>query len=224
MKQLVLDIAPAPIPTLDNFVAGRNAEPLQRLKGLAAGDSRERFVYIWGEPGCGKSHLLQAFAGATRDGGSDALYLDGARGECPDPDMSRHGAVVLDAVQHLDEAGQIALFNLYNRIREGQGTLLVSGAAPPAQLNLRPDLVTRLAWGLVYQVHLLSDQEKGLAMGAHARQRGFDLAPGVAAYLLRHWRRDLPSLLGMVEALDRYSLETKRPVTLPLLRQMLNSP
>lgn len=223
MKQLVLDIAPAPAPTLDNFVAGRNAELLHLLKDLAAGRSRERFVYIWGEPGCGRSHLLTAFVAAAAASGHGAVCTEGAEGG-PGPELAGLDAVALDGVQRLDDAGQIALFNLCNRMREGRGALLVSGPAAPAQLALRPDLVSRLAWGLVYQVHALSDGEKADAMAGRARQRGFALAPEVAGYLLRHWRRDLPSLLGMVDALDRYSLETKRPVTLPLLRRMLAAP
>jgi DnaA family protein len=84
-------------------------------------------------------------------------------------------------------------------------------------------VVTRLGWGLVFQVHGLSDEEKIEALQSHAAARGFELAPGVANYLLRHWRRDLPSLLAALEALDRYSLETKRPVTVPLLRELLQA-
>jgi DnaA family protein len=86
---------------------------------------------------------------------------------------------------------------------------------------MRPDVVTRLGWGLVYQVHGLSDDEKVQALHSHAASRGFRLGTGVAEYLLRHWRRDLPSLLGALDTLDRYSLETKRPITVPLLRETL---
>jgi DnaA family protein len=40
-------------------------------------------------------------------------------------------------------------------------------------------------------------------------------------YLLHHGRRDLPSLLAVLDALDRYSLQTKRQITLPLVREVL---
>jgi DnaA family protein len=81
--------------------------------------------------------------------------------------------------------------------------------------------VTRLAWGLVYQVHALSDDEKARALADYAAGRGFRLQPGVCDFLLTRASRDLPSLLGMLDALDRYSLETKRPVTVPLARELL---
>jgi DnaA family protein len=101
--------------------------------------------------------------------------------------------------------------------------LIASGNAAPAQLALRADLMTRLACGLVYQVHGLDDPEKVAALRCHAEARGFRLSPEVAAYLLRHAQRDMPSLLALLEALDRYSLETRRAITVPLLRELLSA-
>jgi DnaA family protein len=106
-------------------------------------------------------------------------------------------------------------------LRDRHGTLIAAGAAPPVQLKLREDLVTRLAWGLVYQVSALTDVDKGCALDRHAAARGFRLPPEVRDFLLTRGRRDMPSLLGMVDALDRYSLETKRPVTVPLVKELL---
>ncbi|MGH8665253.1 MAG: HdaA/DnaA family protein, partial [Burkholderiales bacterium] len=129
--------------------------------------------------------------------------------------------VALAGVERLDGGAQAALFGLYNRIREAAGALVVAGDAPPARLPVRPDLATRLAWGLVYEVHGLSDDEKAEAMRARATELGFELPSEVQAYVLRHGRRDLPSLLGVVDLIDRYSLEAQRPVTLALARDVL---
>lgn len=222
MKQLLLEISQDFVPTLDNFVPGRNIEVLQMLRDSAAGNQPERFIYLWGEPGSGKSHLLRAFADAASQRGLKSVYV-ACGAELPD-NLASYDAVALDDVGQLDSEGQIALFNLYNRLRDGQGRLLASGPCAPVQLALRPDVVTRLGWGLVYQVHGLSDEEKAQALHAHALGRGFRLGAGVAEYLLRHWRRDLPSLLAALDALDRYSLETKRPITIPLLRDILQLP
>lgn len=220
MKQLLLEISADFSPTLENFVAGRNAEALQALRESAAGTQPERFIYLWGEPSSGKSHLLEAFVAAVAQRGLRAVYVRCGAG-LPEG-LEGYDAVALDDVGQLDGEGQIALFNLYNRLREGRGRLLTSGPCAPAQLPMRPDVVTRLGWGLVYQVHGLSDEEKTQALHAHAESRGFRLGAGVAEYLLRHWRRDLPSLLQALDALDRYSLETKRPITVPLLRETLH--
>jgi DnaA family protein len=99
--------------------------------------------------------------------------------------------------------------------------LVAATGKPPAQLTLREDLRTRLAWGLVYQVHGLSDDEKIDALSKSADARGLVLSPGVLPYLLTHFRRDMQSLSAILDALDRYSLETQRPITMPLLRELL---
>jgi DnaA family protein len=129
--------------------------------------------------------------------------------------------VVIDDVQHLSPAGQAALFRLFHRLRDDDVRLLVAGDVPPAGLAVRDDARTRLAAGLVLQLRLLSDEEKVEALRSHAAGRGFALSPEMSDYLLHHGRRDLPSLLAVLDALDRYALQTKRQITLPLLREVL---
>ncbi len=147
-----------------------------------------------------------------------AVFDSGANGfDAPDDALC-----AVDDVHLLNPQAQIALFNLHNRIQAGRGALLASGNAAPAQLALRADLVTRLASGLVYQVHGLNEEEKVAALRRHAQARGFQLSQEVVAYLLRHVQRDLPSLLALLDALDRYSLANRRAITLPLLRELLN--
>jgi DnaA-homolog protein len=217
MKQLVLDIALPAAPTLDNFVPGRNSELVVALYALANGASNERFIYLWGAGGSGRSHLLRAVANAARRNGRHTVWFDAKV-----IDFADDGLCVADDVHLLGAEAQIALFNLHNRIRGGNGALIASGDAAPAQLRLRPDLVTRLASGLIYQVHGLDDEEKSAVLRRHADMRGFRLPQEVADYLLRHSRRDMPSLLAVLDALDRYSLENKRAITVPLLRELLN--
>lgn len=217
MKQLVLDIAADFAPSLENFLAGRNAELLLALRTVLEGKVGERFIYLWGEAGCGKTHLLRAWSLAAEQAGMTTSF---ASAQVP-ADIQGGELIAVDDVEKLDENGQIQLFHLYNRLRESNGALLVSGSIAPAGLAVRPDLLTRLGWGLVYQVHGLDEAEKKLALQAHARERGFDLPQEALDYLLHHWRRDLSSLMAVLDALDRYTLEQQRPVTVPLLRQLL---
>lgn len=218
MSQLLLDIAPDQPATLDNFVAGRNMELLSALRHALSGGS-ERSFYLWGEPGSGKSHLLHACVHAALEMRHSAVY---ARGNVPSQTMDA-GAMLaaVDDVELLDDAAQIQLFDLYNRMRDSGGMLLVSGKQSPLHLDLRDDLRTRLGWGLVYQVHGLSDEEKALALARHAQARGFALPPEISQYLLRHGRRDLPSLLAVLDALDEHTLRLHRAPSVPLLREIL---
>ena len=196
-RQLALPLSAPPAPTLENFVPGANGELLERLRELAAGRSREAVIYLWGAAGCGRSHLLAASA--------------------------RPGVTLADDVEALDAAGQQGLFNAINRAREDGGTVLAAGAAPPAQLALREDLRSRLGWGLVYEVKPLTDAERAVYLHAEAARRGLRLADEVVWYLLTHVRRDMPSLRALLEQLDRASLEQRRPVTLPLVREALKA-
>lgn len=201
MRQLALGLAPPPDPTFENFVPGANAELLARLRELAAGRSAESVLYLWGETGSGRSHLLAAAArAATRP------------------------LVLADDVESLDETRQAALFQRINAARDSGAAVLAAGNAPPARLPLREDLRSRLAWGLVYQVKPLTDAERALYLHAEAARRGLRLGEDVVAYLLSHARRDLPSLGAILDALDRVSLERQRTVTLALARELLRSP
>lgn len=198
MRQLPLEISPPAAPSLDNFVAGANGEALAAVRALAAVSLREAIVYLWGARGSGRTHLLRAAAHAN-------------------PSL-----VAADDVESLDAGAQQALFNAINAAREGGPGVIAAGAAAPAGLALREDVRTRLAWGLVYQLHPPSDAEKAAYLRADAARRGLRLPEEVLAYLLTHLPRDLASLNAVLDALDRYSLASQRPLTLPLVREALH--
>ena len=217
MKQLILDLAlPEPAPFSD-FIAGDNAELLFQLHEWAARASHARFTYLWGESGCGKTHLLSA---AARRG--DALYLDAAQTALPD-ELPHHAFIAIDNVERLDRDGQERLFGHFNNLRAGNGGLLSCGTLPPTLLGILPDLATRLAWGLVYQLKPLSDHDKTQALQTHARQLGFELPPEQADYLLRHAPRDIASLYRLLNTTNEMALSRQKAVTLPLLREALNT-
>jgi DnaA family protein len=183
-------------PDFDNYIAGPNAEALAALRGFAARSS-EAVMYLWGDLGSGRTHLLRAAAKAN-------------------PEL-----VIADDVETLDAPAQQRLFAAINAAREGGAPVLAAGSRPPGQLALREDLRTRLAWGLVYQLKPPSDAEKALHLRAQAARRGLRLSDEVLAYLLTRLPRDLASLNAVLESLDNYSLATRRPITLPLVREAL---
>ena len=208
MKQLLLDIQPHPLPSLDNFVVGKNAEALHSIKEALSPalniSSNNRFIYLWGTEGSGKTHLIKA---------SKALA-----------EQNSIPFVCADDVHTLDDQAQIDLFNQYNELRAGQGVLIATGNGSPSQMGLRDDLATRLAWGLTYQLHPLTDEEKAQALKSHAAERGMNLPDEVVDYCLRYLRRDLPNLIATLDALDEWSLTEKKPITVPLLKKLLQLP
>ncbi|MBC7781289.1 MAG: DnaA regulatory inactivator Hda, partial [Proteobacteria bacterium] len=188
-----------------NFVVGRNAEVIAALRAVAAG-SGERFIYLWGDDGSGRTHLLQALGLSTV-------------AKLPAFDPRTH-LYLIDDIERCAEPDQQKLFVLLNDIRGTDSARFIgAGNAAPMHLPLRDDVRTRLAWGLVYQVHALSDVEKAQALTAHAATRGLALPPDVVDYLLAHMPRDMRTLVAIVDALDAHALSQKRTVTVPLARQ-----
>ena len=226
MKQLVLDIRPDAPPTLENFVAGANAELVATVSLLAspatAAQLPARHIYLWGAPGSGRSHLLEA----------TALLAAARRPVCHLPAaaigaelaVAPGSLLVIDDVAELGTEAQVALFRTFNAARIAGLAFLIAGPAPVLRLDLREDLRTRIGQCLIYEVKPLSDDEKAAALRRHALLRGMQVDDGLLAYLLRHGRRDLPSLMGVLDALDQATLRQKRPATLPLLKEVLQLP
>ncbi len=218
-QQLLLDLKPEQPPTLDNFVAGSNAELVARLRNLTGPASFEA-ITLWGAQGCGKSHLLAAVAAAA-DSRRPVLFLRGE--EVVDLTPPTSCLLIIDDVEGLAPEAQIALFRCFNAARFLGLAMLIASSAPPLRLDLREDLRTRIGQTLIYEVQALTDEEKGAALQRHAIARGMLMDAGVVQYLLRHGRRDLPSLMAMLDGLDRVSLEQKRSPTLPLLKELMQT-
>jgi DnaA family protein len=215
-QQLLPHIRPPQIPSLDNFVVGSNGELLTQLAQCIAGHET-RPIYLWGSTGSGRSHLLAAVA---KQAAAVAISGDEVAGDFTPHDGS---LIIIDDVERLSPDAQIALFRCFNDQRPRRLRLLLSGDAAPLHLPCREDLRTRIGQALIYEVKLLTDSEKASALLYHAAQRGMKVEDHVIDYLLRHGRRDLPSLMSMLDALDQQSLEQKRPVTLPLLREIMQN-
>jgi len=211
-QQLILDLGAPPAPTLDNFVVGDNVALVATLRRInLANDSPHdfsnaidleyRFIYLWGDSGVGKTHLLRALA----------------RSE------GKHSTIqTLDDVDRLDSAGQQAAFTQWIETQSAPNRgLVIAGRWPPRDLKLREDLRTRIGSALVFKVQPPADADKLAALQAASWHRGFKLHDEIAQKLLDLLPRDLGSLGAAIAALDRFSLERKRAITLPLLREWL---
>lgn len=224
MKQLVLDLDADAPPSLDNFVVGANAELLAHLRHLAGDESANAtlhpHLYLWGSGGSGRSHLLQASVAAAQANGRLARLIHASEVGAELPLLDA-GLLAIDDVDALDPQAQIALFNAFNRSRSCGQRLLLAGNRAPLALELREDLRTRIGQCLIYQLQALDDQTRAAILSTLAQRRGLPLANEVLDYLMCHGERELPRLLAVFEALDAAALERKRPITLPLLRELI---
>ena len=215
--------------SLANFDPGTqtdNALALHALHDLLE-QRAHAALYLWGETGSGKSHLLWAACRAQQQHGRWTLLLGPhtpASG-WPDVDLLLHqttgGLLAVDDVQALSDWQQDWLFGLYNAARTAGLAFLASGNAAPAALPLRDDLRTRLGWGLALRLHPPDDTVRAAVLQRLAHDRGYALSPELLHYMLTRLSRDLSQLAVLMAAFDRYALATKRPATIPLLKMLL---
>jgi len=217
MKQIPLAIGPEPLPTFGNFVPGANGAALQHLQTLTLPAAP---VYLWGPAGSGKTHLLRALASDCQGAGLVVARFDAADGmpwTLP-PDAA---LAVIDRCEALDAPAQHAAFALFVAAATQGLQLVAAGRLPPVDLPLRDDLRTRLAWGHVFALEPLAETETRAVLRREADQRGILLSDEVMDYVLARFERDLSHLMRLLDRLDHYALARARPVTVPLLRQML---
>ena len=227
MKQIALDIGQTLAPSFSNFFAGPNEAALKHLQLWAGSEVRSPVpTYLWGEAGSGKTHLLQATAESLRAQGARVGWMDAGTTEPGDFD-ERWAAIVLDDCHLYTAVQQHAAFNWFvNATTAADGHprgVLAAGALPPADLLLREDLRSRLGWGHVFQLQALTDAERRAVLRQQADARGVFLGDDVMDFILTRFSRDLASLVQLLERLDGYSLQTQRPITIPLIKSMLES-
>lgn len=227
MRQLPLGIRLRDAATFANFVAGANAEVLRHLRARDK-EATGRGIYLWGAQGAGKTHLLQAVCHAGSANGETVAYIPLSEVGTLDPAClegleTMHG-VCLDDVHAIagSAAWEAAVFHLYNRVVSAGGRLVVSASRAPAHLGIvMPDLATRLGWGLALRLEVLTDEEKSAALQQRGAQRGLELGPQVADYLLRHCSRDMTDLFQLLDELDHASLAAQRRLTVPFVKSTL---
>jgi DnaA-homolog protein len=230
--QLALNVRLRDAATFSTYYSGPNSEPLKALTSLVHRSlhlGKINQIYLWGAPATGKSHLLQALCHESSLHETSCIYLPlGTLGSTAPQILENMGRVTLICVDDVDaiigdRGWEMGLFNMINVVREAGCILIITSRQNPTYFTtLLPDLLSRLLWGPVYKLQMLDDTDKLYALQAHARQRGITLSDEVSRYMLNHCRRDLVSLLAMLDRLDAISLATQRKITVPFVKTYLD--
>ena len=187
-------------------------------------------IFISGETGTGKSHLLYSLCHRAQLNNRSHIYI----GLKQYSELSEELLVGLEDIQlvclddiHMvlnSDKWQLALFDFINRVREvGTCHLVVSADAGPKALNVSlPDLKSRLTWGVSFKLQSLSDEQRIQALINRAERRGLTMSDEVARFLLTHMKRDMPSLMTVLNELDNSSLKEKRKLTIPFVKTVLS--
>ncbi len=231
--QLTLNVRLRNTATFSTYYSGPNRELLKILTSFLHGPIHPcstHQIYLWGAPATGKSHLLQALCHEYSLHEASSIYLPLATlGRTVPQILENLGGVTLICIDDVDavigdRGWEMGLFNLINTVREAGCILVIASRQNPTYFNtLVPDLLSRLLWGPVYKLQILDDTGKLNALQAHARQRGISLSDDASRYMLNHCRRDLVSLLAMLDRLDAISLATQRKITVPFLKTYLGA-
>lgn len=225
--QLTLRLTPQEIFSIDNFIFG--SEELDLVVDIFCREAKPGFLYLWGESGVGKTHLSLAISEQLQRNGRQVSYInlrELRHTAQPDVLLSLMQGEVLcvDDFQAIsgNSAWEESFFHCFNHLREHQQKLLICADKNPGQISIGlPDLRSRLATGLVYQLPSMNDALKQQALIRHAQSRGLILPEEVAHYLLRHYSRDMPSLMLVLQRLDKASLQAQRRLTIPFVREVI---
>jgi len=227
MKQIALDIGLSAGPTVANFCAGPNLAALQHLE-LWLGDKGNAHnrspvpTYYWGPSGSGKSHLLKAAREGLREQGARVGWLDASMHNAPEYSES-WAAVLMDDVHAFTAAQQQVAFNWFVHAQTLQRPVMAAGEFAPVELKLRDDLRTRLGWGHIFGLQLLSEDQRRAVLRQAADARGVFLGDEVMDFMLTRFSRDLGHLMELLELLDGYSLQSKRAITIPMIKSMMEN-
>jgi len=223
MQQFTLDVAVDARPSLDNFYSAGNETVHQHLRLWLESPRRAPVpLYLWGASGTGKTHVLQALARGLQERGEPFGWLDASQDAPPSFDVAWR-TVLMDDVHLFNAVQQHAAFNWFVNAQSASCTVVASGNAPPAALLLRDDLRSRLGWGDIFALELLSDEAQREVLRQSATGRGLRLGDDVLDYMNTRFSRDLGNLMQWLDKLDQYALQTKRAITVPLLKDMLVS-
>lgn len=226
IEQLTLAVKMLDESRFANFLVHGNEHLVNELRETVVGQGQQ-FLYLCGEKGSGCTHLLQACCQLAREFHRQAFYLSLATpGITVDAlyNLEEMDIVCLDDLQAVigDTDWEVQLFHLFNRMRDLGKILIISSDKIPNQLScLLPDLRSRLQWGLVMTVNTLNDDDKLLALRMRAQIRGFDLPEEVALFLLKRFSRNMHDLISIFEKLDHASLQEKRKLTIPFVKEIL---
>ena len=230
--QLALNLRLRDASSFENYFVASNREPVERAQSAVrslrgAPPTPAAWLYLWGEAGVGKTHLLEAACRAAQEQGQTPLYIPLKQKNALSTellvDIEQAALVCVDDVQAIagDTAWEAALFTLYERLRAQGGMFMLAAQTSPAGSGLKlADLATRLAAGLVYQLQALSDAEKISALRRRAERRGLDMTEEVGNYLLTRFPRDTHSLFALLDRLDVATLAAQRRLTIPFLRSL----
>jgi DnaA family protein len=228
MTQLTLNITSQDANTFDHYLAGNNQAVVERLLILTP-TQQDPSLFLWGNPGTGRSHLLQATCHHRTQQGMTAAYLPLADHQRLSPEiligMENMGLLCLDDIDAImgNPDWETALFHAYNRCQDSGTQLLMTATQPCRQFDFYlADLRSRLLSIIALEIKPLEDKQKLIGLQSRAHARGLTLSDAAGTFLLHHYTRDMHTLFQLLDRLDKASLSTQRRLTIHFIKATLS--
>jgi chromosomal replication initiator protein len=236
--QLVLDFPLKSSFNFSNFVVCSGNETAFRFsQRIVSYDAGENLLYLYGPPGSGKTHLLEACSAAIGERVTPPLQSPTfSFRETPGIASSTIAALIQRRFQeapalllddiHLapsDPNMKGAIWQLFNDFHSAGKPIAITGNTIPKELpNLDEHLVSRLLWGLVARVDVSDDESRQMIIQKLAADRQVTIPNDVGEFLLKQLPRDIPTLISTLDRIIRYAIATGRKVSPRLAAEVLS--
>ena len=191
---------------------------------------KEDDLFLYGIAGTGKTFLLQSLCNHYSDNKKTSLYI-------PMNEVMNYGSDFLDSLEELDliciddldsiagnDNWEIAIFNLINNCLITQCRLVFCSQLNPSSINFNlKDLFSRIK--KMDHIELLPVNERNLkeAIKFITNIKLLEFGDNEINYLITHTKRNISNLAKIINELDELSLQLKRKITIPLIKQFIQN-
>ncbi|HET6411179.1 MAG TPA: chromosomal replication initiator protein DnaA [Anaeromyxobacter sp.] len=232
---------PNPRYVFDSFVVGAsNHFAFAAAQAVAQNPGRTwNPLFLHGDSGLGKTHLLHAVATAILDkqrGGRVAIvsserYTNDFVAALSKGMMEefrqkyRHcSALLVDDVQFLAGKDKTAeeFFHTFNELHEHHVQIVLSSDRPPKELKGLDDrLCSRFEWGMRVQIEPPEFETRAAILQKKAEVEGIVLPDDVTQLLAQHIRSNVRELEGALMRVGAFASLKHEPITVQLTRDVL---
>ena len=211
--------------SFDSFYASKlNKHLLSLLQNNTFKDD----LLIFGTKDSGKTYLLQALCNHFSNQGKSSFYLPMKQAKELSVDilesLESMELVCIDGIESIvgNKVWEIGLFNLINRSLNSKNRLIFTSSKNIDVMNFElTDLDSRLRKIQSHELYALADDEILSALKHIANLRSIELGSKEAQYLLTYANRNISDLVQILESLDQLSMEMKRKITIPLIKEVI---
>ena len=206
------------------FISQENSHLLSLLKDSAFLDD----LFIYGTKESGKTFLLQAMCNSYSSMSKSSLYI-------PLKKVMNYGIEIFESLENIDLIcidgieevisrieWEKAIFNLINKALISESRLILTSSKDLKSLNfLLPDLESRIRKIQSYELYPINDEDIFDALKYISKLTSINLGDKEARYLVTYSQRNISNLVHILESLDQLSMEMKRKITIPLIKEVI---